>query len=161
MPVIPTTLIYPPQSLHNSWAVLSFLWPFLFLSFSFLWDIFSILRIKYNEIKWNKIQTFAALLLTYNLPIYGNLKYFIFSFHLLTLDQIRLVVLGHFSSHSLQALSILLSFSALVGSLLSYLTAAAMLYHCQSSHYISTFLSNFSLNLSASLSTHTFPWLLC
>lgn len=32
-----------------------------------------------------------------------------------------------------------------------FFTAAVMSYHCQSSHYISAFLSNFSLNLSASL----------
>lgn len=33
-----------------------------------------------------------------------------------------------------------------------FFRAAAMSYHCQSSHYISAFLSNFSFNLSASLS---------
>lgn len=53
MSVIPITLIYASKKLHHLWAVLSFLWPFLW-SFSFISDISSIPRIKYNKIEWNK-----------------------------------------------------------------------------------------------------------
>lgn len=124
-----------------------FLWPFLFLSFLFPWDFFSILRIKYNEIKWNK-NTATHSTFT-DIQSFDLWKPEIFYLYISPTHCRPDRVFGTEtlpSSFPANPLNSPFIFNTCMKSPL-FFTAAAMSYHCQSSHYISAVLSNFSLSL--------------
>lgn len=151
MPIILITLIYPLLNLHHAWAVLSFLQLFLLLSFSFLWDISFILRIKY-KITWNKNTAIHSTFTNIQSSDLWKPEIFYLFISPSHCRPDQVVGTGTLpSSFPANPLNSPFIFSTCRKSPL-FFRAAAMSYHCQSSHYISAFLSNFSFNLSASLS---------
>lgn len=154
MPIIPIPVIYPSENLHHFCAV--FVNNYKLFSFSFLWNFSSTHRIKYNKIKWKKNtaihSTFTAIQAS-DLWRPGSFNPILSSLHLLIVDQIRLLVLGHSPHHFLQTLSVLLSLSALAGSLLSSLQLLP--YPITANHLTTVQLSSLiSASISLSLPQH-------